>query len=37
MQEFNLHRANLLFFFTSILEGFQKLSKMSQKDGFCFL
>jgi hypothetical protein len=29
MQEFNLHHANLLFLFTSILEGFQKLSKMS--------
>ena len=31
MQEFNLHRANLLFLFTSILEEFQKLSKMSLK------
>jgi organic hydroperoxide reductase OsmC/OhrA len=31
MQEFNLHRANLVFLFTSILEGLQKLSKMSLK------
>ena len=29
MQTFNLHHADLLFLFTSILEGFQKLSKMS--------
>jgi hypothetical protein len=34
MQEFNLHRANLLFLFTSILEGFQKLSKMSQSSPY---